>query len=205
MFKLNGQSGITVMSQSSAHRSSRLKCFPLQFFFSHYFCDTVYTLDSVIISRQNSQNVSGYLTLILCVSEIRGKRGDKEGSRGIKERGKQRLVGAGLGFFLWRQRCIIYRRWWRQAASDGAQQRRRAAPFSFVGLFPVGRLCAGWMAVFEETRAAIEPGVKAGTDSTALRHSNTTAPQCLSPLRPERKRKGRRESDRGWGGNSGSV
>lgn len=46
---------------------------------------------------------------------------------------------------------IIYRRWWRQAASDRAQQRRQAAPFSFVGLFPVGRLCAGWMAAFEET------------------------------------------------------
>lgn len=67
----------------------------------------------------------------------------------------------GRVFFLLKQRCIIYRRWCRQAASDRTEQRRRAAPFSFVGLFPVGRLCAGWMAAFEETRAAIELKVKA--------------------------------------------
>lgn len=139
-------------------------------------------------------------------SKIRGKRGEGKGKRGtgrgregIKERWKLRLAGAGQGFFLLRQRCIIYRRWWRQAASDGAEQRRRAAPFSFVGLFPVGRLCAGWMAAFEETQASIELRVKAGHDLPALRHSNTRAPQCLSLLWPERKRKGRRESDRVWG------
>lgn len=128
-----------------------------------------------------------------------GKQGKGRGREGIKGRWKQRLAGAGQGFFLLRQRCIIYRRWWRQAASDGAEQRRRAAPFSFVGLFPVGRLCAGWMAAFEETRAAIELRVKAGPDSPAPRHSNTTPLQCLSLLWPERKRKGRGESDRGRG------
>lgn len=95
-----------------------------------------------------------------------------------------------------RQRCIIYRRWWTQAASDGTEQRRRAAPFSFVGLFPVGRLCAGWMAAFEETQAAIELRVKAGRDSPSLRHSNTTVTQCLSLPRPERKRK--RQKEREW-------
>lgn len=144
-----------------------------------------------------------FKVLLFWFSKIRGKGGEEKGKgrgrEGIKERWKQRLAGAGQGFFLLRQRCIIYRRWWRQAASDGAEQRRRAAPFSFVGLFPVGRLCAGWMAAFEETRAAIELRVKAGPDSSALRHSNTTALQCLSLLWPERKRKGRRESDRGWG------
>lgn len=108
-------------------------------------------------------------------------------------------MGAGQAFFLLRQGCIIYRRWWRQAASDRAEQRRRAAPFSSVGLFPVGRLCAGWMAAFEETRAAIELRVKARPDSPALRHSNTTVIQCLSRLWPERERKGQGESDRGWG------
>ena len=114
--------------------------------------------------------------LVKCeVKEVRRRETGREGGReGIKERWKQRLAGAGHGFFLSRQRCIIYRRWWRQAASDGAEQRRRAAPFSFVGLFPVGRLCAGWMAAFEETQAAIELRVKAGRDSPLLRHSNTT-------------------------------
>lgn len=98
--------------------------------------------------------------------------------------------------FVLRQCCIIYRRWWTQAASDGTEQRRRAAPFSFVGLFPVGRLCAGWMAAFEETQAAIELRVKAGRDSPLLRHSNTTVTQCLSLPRPERKRK--RQKEREW-------
>lgn len=79
------------------------------------------------------------------------------------------------------------------------EQRRRAAPFSFVGLFPADRLCAGWMAAFEETWAAIELRVKAGPDSPTLRHSNTTVTQCLSLPWPEGKRKGQRESDRGWG------
>lgn len=55
------------------------------------------------------------------------------------------------------------------------------------------------MAAFEETQAAIELRVKAGPDSPALRHSNTTPLQCLSPLWPERKRKGWRKSDRGRG------
>lgn len=131
------------------------------------------------------------------------KQGESEG--GIKERCKQKLAGADQPppppLFVLRQRCIIYRRWWTQAASDGTEQRRRAAPFSFVGLFPVGRLCAGWMAAFEETQAAIELRVKAGRDSPSLRHSNTTVTQCLSLPRPERKRKRQkeRESDRGQG------
>lgn len=150
-----------------------------------------------------------FTALVFWFSKIRRKRGEEKGnggrggSEGVRERWKQRLAGAGQGFFLLRQRCIIYRRWWRQAASDRAEQRRRAAPFSFVGLFPVGRLCAGWMAAFEETRAAIELRVKAGPDSPALRHSNTTALQCLSLLWPERKRKERRVTEDG--GNSGSV
>lgn len=96
----------------------------------------------------------------------------KGGWERIKERWKQGLAGTGQDFLLLRQRCIIYRRWWRQSASDRAEQRRQAAPFSFVGLFPVGRLCADWMAAFEETRAAIELRVKAGPDSPALRHCN---------------------------------
>lgn len=60
-------------------------------------------------------------------------------------------------------------------------------------------MLAGWLPL-RKTRAAIELRVKAGPDSPALRHSNTTAAQCLSLPRPERKRKGQRESDRGWGG-----
>lgn len=50
--------------------------------------------------------------------------------------------------------------------SKGGEQQRQQHPtplsLSFVGLFPVGRLCAGWMAAFEDTRAAIELRVKAG-------------------------------------------
>lgn len=50
-----------------------------------------------------------------------------------------------------------------------------------------------------KTRAAIELRVKAGPDSPALRHSNTTALQCLSLLWPERKRKERRVTEDGGG------
>lgn len=94
-----------------------------------------------------------------------------------------------MGFFLLRQCCIIYRRWCRQTASDRTEQRRQAAPFSFVGLFPVGRLCAGWMAAFEETQAAIELKVKAGPDSLALRQSNySTTMSVTAAAREEKKR-----------------
>lgn len=41
-------------------------------------------------------------------------------------------------------RCIIYRRWSGQDASDAAEQKKRAAPWLLWGLFPVGRLCASW-------------------------------------------------------------
>lgn len=87
-----------------------------------------------------------------------------------------------------RQRCIIYRRWWRQAASDGAEQRRQAAPFSFMGLFPVGRLCAGWMAAFEETRAAIELRMKARPVCTETQQNYSTTMSVTAVARVEKKR-----------------
>lgn len=77
------------------------------------------------------------------VKEVRRRRQGKGSAIArIKARWKQWLAGARLDFFLLRQRCIIYRRWWRQAASDGAEQRRRAAPFLFCGSIPSGQaLC----------------------------------------------------------------
>lgn len=62
-------------------------------------------------------------------------------------------------------------------------------PLLFVGTFPVGRLCAGWMAAFRRLRA------KAGRLPHRL--SLTAAPQCVSALWPRRE-KGR-GSDRGRG------
>lgn len=59
-----------------------------------------------------------------------------------------------------------------------------------MGLFPVGRLCAGWMAVFEETQAAIELKVKAGPDSLALRHSNYSTTMSVTAVAREEKEKG---------------
>lgn len=115
--------------------------------------------------------------------------GKGEGQReGLKKRWKRRLEGAGQAFFLLRQRCIIYRRWWRQAASDGAEQRRQAAPFSFMGLFPVGRLCAGWMAAFEETRAAIELRMKARPVCTETQQNYSTTMSVTAVARVEKKR-----------------
>lgn len=136
----------------------------------------------------------------LLSGKIRGKRGE-EPSGGVKKRqdGSRGLREQGWISFCWGNVVLFIGGGGGRPLQTGQSKEGEQPPFSFVGLFPVGRLCAGWMAAFEETQAAIELRVKAGPDSPALRHSNTTALQCLSLLRPARERKGQRQSDRGWG------
>lgn len=107
--------------------------------------------------------------------EIRGRRGEgrtdfRRAARGKENRGD---LGRGLqDFFLLRHRCFIYRRWWRQAASDGVEQRRRAAPSLLWVYSQWAGFVLGWMAAFVESQAVIELRVKAGTDRSSLGHKN---------------------------------
>lgn len=84
------------------------------------------------------------------LKEVRQREtgGKAEGGGGIKEKWKQKLAGAGQAFLFCSRQAVLFIGGGGGRLLQTEQSKVERPPFSSVGLFPVGRLCAGWMAAF---------------------------------------------------------